>query len=307
MKTQQPHFPWKSFLHPRYAFSWLGVGTLWLISKLPYALAIRIGQAIGIGAYAFAKKRRHITEVNLALCFPELSAEQQQQLCKNSFMSVGIGLIEMALAWWKPIQKLTPLLHIKGIEHLHAALNSQQGLLILGAHFTTLDLVGRLLSSQYALCVTYRNTKDPLFDAMMQYKRETFFSASINRHDIRQFIRILKNKGMVWYAPDQDYGAKHSVFAPFFGIPAATITATSRLTKLGKALILPCFQNRLPNNQGYLIEFQPVLQHYPSEDEVIDATRINQILEQAILRCPEQYLWQHRRFKTRPNGSPRLY
>jgi len=300
-------FPWQRFLHPKYWLSWLAMAILWLISLLPYRFALQIGHILGLGGYWFAGKRRHITEVNLELCFPQLSAKQRHKLCKDCFISVGDGIVEMALAWWKPANQLAPLVQLKGLEHLEAALNKQHGILILGAHFTTLDLIGRLISLQNKFSVTYRNTKDPLFDAMMQYKRDQIFASSINRIDIRQFVKTLKNKGAVWYAPDQDYGARHSVFAPFFGVPAATITATARLAKMGDAIILPCFQSRLPNYQGYLIEFQPLVENFPSGDDVQDATRINQIIEQAILRCPEQYLWQHRRFKTRPEGQPRPY
>jgi len=300
-------FPWRQFVHPRYWLSWIGLAVLWLISQLPYCYAMRIGHAIGKMGYWLVPKRRHITEVNLQLCFPELTPVARISLCKASFAAVGEGMIEMALAWWAPPSKLEPLLHLQGMEHYEDAVKQQRGLLIVGAHFTTLDLIGRLISLRFEFCITYRETKDPLFNALMKFKRETFFTASVDRHDIRQFVKIIKNKGLIWYAPDQDYGAKYSVFAPFFGVPAATITATSRLAKMSNALILPCFQRRLPNYQGYVVEIHPAVENFPSGDEIVDATRINALIEQAIRKCPDQYLWQHRRFKTRPEGQARPY
>jgi len=291
----------------RYWPTWLSLAALRLINPLPYSAQIKIGQVIGYFAQFISRRRRHITEVNIRLCFPELSKKEQQRLVSQSFASIGAGVIEMGLAWWAPIKKLNKLYTMSGLEHLQHAFSKGNGVIILGAHFTTLDLIGRLSSMNYPFSVTYRSAKNELINKIMQRKREEFFVESIDRHDMRRFIKVLKSNGAIWYAPDQDYGRKHSVFAPFFGVSAATIKATARLARISGASILPCFQYRLPDGQGYRIEVQPPIANFPSGDDVADATKINQLLEAAIRKCPDQYLWQHRRFKTRPAGESRPY
>lgn len=297
----------KSFYTPRYWPTWLGLGLLRIVNQLPHSIQIKTGQGLGYLAQFISRRRRHITLVNIQLCFPELSKKEQKKLVSQSFASIGAGVIEMGLAWWAPMRRLDKLYTITGLEHLEPAFSKGKGIIVLGAHFTTLDLIGRLSSMNYPFSVTYREMKNQLVNKIMKEKREGMFVESIDRHDIRRYLKILKNNGALWYAPDQDYGRKHSVFAPFFGVPAATIKATARLARLSGATVLPCFQYRLPDGKGYRIEIQPPLSNFPSDDDVADATKVNQILEAAIRKCPDQYLWQHRRFKTRPEGEKRPY
>lgn len=299
--------PWWHFCHPRYWPTWLLLGVLRVLVLLPYVWILKIGQKIGGIGYYFAKKRRHITEVNLRLCFPHIDEKTRTLWVKECFMSTGIGVLEMAMSWWWPLQRLRGLITFKGEEHLQAAINTQRGVLALGSHFTTLDLIGRLMALDHEFYVTYRNTKNRCIDALMQGKRQEVYAGSIHRHDIKRLLRVLKNKGVVWFAPDQDYGRKHSVFAPFFGVPAATLSATARIAQMTGAVVLPSVQYRLPDGKGYLIEVLPAIENFPSSDPVIDATRINQYVEYAILQVPTQYLWQHRRFKTTPDGGKGPY
>jgi KDO2-lipid IV(A) lauroyltransferase len=297
----------RPFLSPRYWPTWLGLGALWLVTQLPYRVQLTLGRWLGILSYYVLRYRRHIAEVNLRLCFPELTDKARKKLLKENFASVGMGAFEMAMSWWTPVKKFENMITIHGKENYAQALSKGKGTIFVGGHFTSLDLIGKLTTDELALDVMYRPSKNKLIDTLLQRQRENSFAASIDRNNLRGMLRQLAKNRTVWYAPDQDYGRKYSVFAPFFGVNAATITATARLAKLSGAAIVPAFQYRLPNRQGYEVIIHPPLENFPSGDDVQDATRINQILETAIRHAPEQYLWQHRRFKTRPIGEKGVY
>lgn len=296
-----------NFLGPKYWLTWFWLGLLRSFCWLPYRWQMAVGRGIGWLGYWLAPSRRHIAEVNLKLCFPDWPQAKRQEIVKANFTSSGMGIVEMGLAWWLPQRKLAAITHFVGTEHLEAARKSGRGVLLIGGHFTTLDLVGRLLAEHYPIGVTYRASKNKLVNEIMTRSRERRFHLSIDREEVRKFVRALKAEEIIWYAPDQDYGRKVSVFAPFFGVPAATITATARLARLTDAVLIPMRQYRLPNGKGYEIEFAPPIENFPTGDDVEDATIINQVIEAGILKAPEQYMWLHRRFKTRPKGEQRPY
>ncbi len=295
------------FVAPRYWPTWLGLGMLRLLALLPFAWQVRIGAALGCLALRFSPHRCHVTRVNLDLCFPELDAGQRHTLLLKHFESLGIGMLETALSWWGAPGRLRPLTHIEGLEHLHAALAHGKGVILLSAHFTTLEIGGRLLAQHAPFHVMYREHKNPLFEAVMKRARERHYDKAIERSDIRGMLRSLKDNHPVWYAPDQNYGREHSTFVPFFGIPASTITATSRLARMSGAAVVPFFQERLPGGAGYRLRLQPALENFPGDDLEQDTQRVNAVIEAEIRRVPEQYLWTHRRFKTRPPGEADVY
>jgi KDO2-lipid IV(A) lauroyltransferase len=295
------------YLHPRHWFTWLGLGALWLLTRLPYATQLQLGAMLGTLMYHFSPKRRHVTRTNIKLVFPDLSDTEQQQLVRRTFRSVGISLLEVPLSWWGSDRKLAPLCEIEGVEHLQGALQEGRGVILLSAHFTCLEIGGRLLSQHQPFAVMYKRHRNPLFEAVMKHSRELHFQAAIQRHDVRGLVRALKQNKACWYAPDQDFGPRHSVFAPFMGINAATLAAPSRLAKMSGARVVPFFPMRRSDGRGYRLTILPPLDNFPSDDEVADATRINAIIEQQVRRAPDQYLWLHRRFKTRPQGEPGLY
>lgn len=292
---------------PRYWPTWIGLGLLRALTGLPFTWQLAIGRTLGRIALRFSAHRRHITAVNLELCFPELDCVQRHDLLVRHFESVGIGLLEIALSWWSPPQKLQPLVQIEGLEHLHAALARGKGVILLSAHFTTLEIGGRLLAQYAPFHVMYREHKNAAFESVMKHARATHYEKVIERSDIRGMLRSLKDNHAVWYAPDQNYGREHSVFVPFFGIAASTITATSRLAHISGAAVVPFFQERLEANAGYRLSLQPALENFPSDDVEQDTQRINTIIETQIRRVPAQYLWTHRRFKTRPPGEADVY
>tara|TARA_R110000782_G_scaffold108382_11_gene196927 strand:- start:602 stop:1426 length:825 start_codon:yes stop_codon:yes gene_type:complete len=259
--------------------------------------------------FIFMPGRRRVAEINLALCFPQWSDERRAQVLRDNFESNGIALFETAMAWWWPSDRLRRLARVDGLEHLQQAAAAGQGVVLISLHFTTLELGAALLGQRVTIDGMYREHRNPVFDLVQRRGRERHNAdaRAIEREDVRAMLKSLRAGRAIWYAPDQDYGRKASVFVPFFGVMAATVTATSTFARLGKAQVVPFIQTRLPDGQGYLLTVHPPLTDFPVGDEVADALRINQWIEQVILQQPEQYMWVHRRFKTRPEGQERLY
>ena len=285
---------------PRYWPTWAGLMLLWLGAKLlPYGLALRLGGLLGRLGCRLIPRRRHIAEVNLQLCYPELSEAERSRLVRRHFESLGVGLLTSGFAWWASDAKLRPLVRIEGLEHLEQAIAQGHGAILLGAHFTDLEISGRLMSLHHPCAVMYRRHENPVIERAFSRNRQYRFTAVIPRDDIRLVVRTLRNNHAVWYAPDQSFRGPNSTLAPFFGIPAATNTGTSRLAKVAHAPVLLFIGYRLPGSQGYRLVIQPPLADFPTDDPQADATRINGLIEQAIRVAPEQYLWIHRRFKKR--------
>ncbi|TXH97633.1 MAG: lipid A biosynthesis lauroyl acyltransferase [Pseudomonas sp.] len=304
----RPHFR-AYFLHPRFWLLWLGLGLLWLVVQLPYRVLLVLGRGLGVLMYRVAGERRYIAERNLELCFPNLNAAEREQLLKANFAALGIGFFETAMGWWWAKSRLARLGHIEGLEHLQQIQQQGQGVILMALHFTTLELGAALLGQVQTIDGMYRQHKNPLFDFIQRRGRERHNAdaTAIERDDIRAMLRVLRAGRAIWYAPDQDYGPKQSIFVPLFGIPAATVTATSKFARLGKARVVPFTQERLADGSGYRLVIHPPLADFPGASEEADCRRINQWIEEAVRRNPEQYLWVHRRFKTRPVGEPRLY
>lgn len=296
-----------AFLHPRYWLLWLGLGLLRLLSLLPYSLLMRLGRGLGWLMYRLASTRRKIAARNLQLCFPEMAAAERKHLLRENFASTGMTFFEMAISWWWPAARLRRLGTVEGLEHLRHAEAEGQGVILMALHFTTLEMGGALLSQQQAMYGMYRPHKNLLFDYIQRCGREQRLLGAIERDEVRGMLKLLRAGAAVWYAPDQDYGAQRSVFVPLFGVPAATVTATSKFARLGRARVIPFLQTRLADGSGYKVVVYPPLADFPGESEEADCLQINQWIEMAIRQQPEQYLWAHRRFKTRPPGEATLY
>ncbi|KKO09801.1 hypothetical protein LCGC14_0033000 [marine sediment metagenome] len=296
-------------LHPRYWPLWLGLGLLWLVIQLPYATILSIGRLLGWAMYHVMTERRMIAATNLQLCFPHFTEDRREQLLRDNFASNGIALFEMAMAWWWPRKRLAKLAHVEGLEHLQRAAAAGQGVLLMSLHFTTLEIGAALLGQKATIDGMYREHANSAFDFIQRKGRERHNADAIavEREDVRSMLKSMRSGRAIWYAPDQDYGRKASIFVPLFGVQAATVTATGTFARLGKAQVIPFTQTRLPNAQGYRLTIHPPLNDFPAGDEQVDALRINQWIETAILEQPEQYMWVHRRFKTRPEGMARPY
>lgn len=294
--------PLRPYFAPRFWPTWLLYGFLRAIAILPFKVQFAIGKVLGKLSLLIARDRREACEININLCFPELSDAQKAALVRKTFISNGIGLVEIAIAWFTNPKRFKGKVDITGIENLDAAKSKGKGVLLVGAHFSTLEM-GGFLYPQGEIDATYRPNANPLFNAIMYNGRMRNVEGVFDRKNIRQALRSLKAGRVLWYAPDQDYGAKNSVFAPFFGVPAATITATSRFAKFNDSEIIFYSHYRKDDGSGYEINFSEPLTGYPTGNDVEDATIINSHIEAAIRQRPDQYLWLHKRFKTQAAGK----
>lgn len=295
------------FLHPRYWAVWMGYGCLWIVVRLPHAWRIRVGNGLGLLGYRIAGSRRHIVEANLRSCFPSLDDSEFEKLAKAVFKSGGVSIIETAISWLGQRDSVLSRCTFDGLDHLKQAHKKGRGVILLGVHMSTLDIAGALMASEAQVDVMYRANKNPLIEFLMTSRRGRLFPHTIERGDIRAVIKNLKAGHIVWYGPDQDYGARNSVFVPFFGIEAATTTAPSRLAKITGASVIPFAHYRENGGATYRIEMLPPLEDFPGASFEADAIRVNELTERAIRKYPEQYWWFHRRFKTRPEGEASFY
>ncbi|MEK7322114.1 MAG: LpxL/LpxP family Kdo(2)-lipid IV(A) lauroyl/palmitoleoyl acyltransferase [Pseudomonadota bacterium] len=295
------------FLSPRYWPTWLVLGLMWCLAQLPFRAQMTLGRGLGRLLNIVGGRRRHIAEVNLRLCLPELNENERRRILSKHLESVGLALVETAMSWFTPTEKLRPRVQVEGLEHLQAAYAQGKGAIVLMGHFTTMELIARLMAMHTPLHATYRQHKNPLYQHFQEAAHRRYCAAIVPHTDMRAMYRALQKNQALWYAPDQNYAGKLSGFAPFFGVPAATITATSRIAQTSGAPVIPLLAQRLPGAAGYRLTLQPPLADYPSGDLIADATRINQTIEAQVRHIPEQYLWVHRRFKTRPPGEPDVY
>jgi KDO2-lipid IV(A) lauroyltransferase len=282
------------------------MGILRLLSLLPFSVQLGIGRQLGRLAQQLLSRRVHIARTNIRLCFPGLSPEQQKQLLRKHFEAIGMGIFETAHSWWGSDEQLKSRVEIEGLEHIQHAKAGGSGVLVVTGHFSTTELAGQMLCLFNRTGAMYRPMKNPLMDLLLLRGRGRRMGSIIPRDDIRTMTRCLRRGEAIYYAYDQNYGLDHALFMPFFGIPAATITTTSRFAAMGKAVVLPCFPLRRADGT-YLIKVHPPLERFATGDDGQDTLRINALLEQAILEAPEQYFWIHRRFKTRPEGEPPVY
>lgn len=305
--TQLPSFN-RSLLHPRYWPTWLGIGLLYLIVLLPYPGIYRIGTTLGRLAMVLMKRRVAIADRNLALCFPDMPKQERAALLVNNFESLGMGLMETGMAWFWPDWRIARWFHVKGLEHIQALRDEKRGVLLIGLHFLTLELGARIFGMQNPGIGVYRPNDNPLIDWLQTWGRMRSNKTMLDRKDLKGMIRALKQGEIIWYAPDHDYGPRSSVFAPFFAVEkVATTIGSYLLAKAAKPAIVPFVPRRLPNGQGYELLIQPPEQDVPLDDEVATASWMNKIVEQNVLLALDQYMWLHRRFKTRPVGEPSLY
>ncbi|WP_107915588.1 LpxL/LpxP family Kdo(2)-lipid IV(A) lauroyl/palmitoleoyl acyltransferase [Luteibacter sp. OK325] len=295
-------------LAPRQWAAWIGVGFIWLIAHLPFRLLMRLGRLSGRLALHLNPERRRIAATNIALCFPELAPAEQTALVRANLCDVGMMLAEFALGWMGSDRAIANVpVTVDGLEHLEAARAAGRGVLLVGGHFSHLELSARLVSSRIRIAGMYRRMDSEVFEFAVLRSRLHYADAMFDKDDIRGTVRYLKKGGTLWYAPDQDMRSKDNVFVPFFGVRAATITATHHLARLSGALVIPFYHRRLPDDTGYAMRLGAPLADFPSDDAELDTARVNAQIEGMAREAPEQYLWVHKRFKTRPPGEPKIY
>jgi len=298
----QPESP--SLYSPRHWPSWLAIGLLRLLVLLPWPLLMAVGGGIGRLIGVFAKRRAHIADINLQLCYPDMRPEARKKLIRENFAAMGKGLMEVGMGWWwshKRVEKR--LVAVQGEENLPP--DDGRGTIFLTAHFSSLELSGRYLGHRSTSHAMYRPNENPVIQEMFERHRTRHTVGIISRDDVRSMIKALKAGEGVWFAPDQNFAHKGGVFADFLGVPAATNTATSRFAGMTKSRVIPFVLFRV--NGGYTLLIEPALDDFPSDDVTNDTQRINDIYSKWAEQAPEQYNWIHRRFKTRPDNIPSPY
>jgi KDO2-lipid IV(A) lauroyltransferase len=285
----------------------LAVAALWLLHFLPLPVLAAIGNALGTAIYPFARERRRVCLTNLSRCFPDMPEHERVALAKRHFRAFTRCVLERVILWWAPRERIMRLVRFAGKEHLQALYGKP--LILLAPHFVALDAGCTRIISEFDIAGIYSKQKSSVFDALLLTGRTRFGNQlAISRQEgVRAAVAAIKANRPFYYLPDQDYGARDSVFVPFFGVPTATVTGLSRLAKLTGARVLPCVSRMLPGGAGYELRCYPAWENFPSDDPIADTRRMNAFIEECVREMPEQYFWTHKRFKTRPPGEPKWY
>jgi KDO2-lipid IV(A) lauroyltransferase len=293
--------------HPSFFPSWIVVFILKCIAWLPMSGKHRIAQWLGRFIYRRMKSRSQVTRTNIRACFPELNEAQQETLVRDSFVSTAEGCLEMLHLWWRDVTPYIEKMTVIGKEHLEDAHSRGTGVLLIGGHFGIIDLTLPLVGSQLKRPgYMYRANNDPVIDRMIEGGRNRHFEIeSFGKYQLKEMIDFLADGGEVWYAPDQDFGRRCDQFVPFFGVNTGCISTPSWIAKESGATVLHVAPFRLPNGH-FEVVFSPVFEGF-GDDPYRDAINWNTALESAIRRHPEQYLWLHKRFKTRAPGETNIY
>jgi KDO2-lipid IV(A) lauroyltransferase len=293
-------------LGPRTWPTWLGIAAMALLARLPWSLQRGLGRMLGNGLRHLLGGRRRIAERNLALCFPELDAAARTRLLREHFAALGIGLFEFARAWWGSIAPLRQGLQVEGLEHMTAARAGGRGVIVISGHFTTLEVCGRLMCDYVPLAGMYRPHAQAAMEWAVKRGRLRYAAAMFGREELRPALRHLKQGGLLWFAPDQDTRRGDSVFVPFFGRPASSLTSTHQLARLSGAAVL-AFAHVRRADGGYTLRLSPAFADFPSADPIADTAQVMAAIETMARAAPAQYLWIHRRFKRQPGGGEDLY
>jgi KDO2-lipid IV(A) lauroyltransferase len=292
---------------PRYWLTWVFLGWLRFSAALPWRTSIKLHKFLGRVAGGLLSGRLRIVRRNLEICFPHLQPHEIESLARRHFENVAAFLPEMANTWFGSADRIAHLFRIEGVEHLRAALAKGNGVMLFSGHFTTLEICVPIIKTMVPLyAFMFRARHNPLVNAMQRRGRQRAAHASFGNNDVRAMLRMLRKNAVVWYAPDQAPGSGGELLS-FFGEPAMTNTATSRLARVSGAAVVPLFFMRLPDDSGYVLRFHAPLDNLPSGDAVRDTARLTAVLEDFVRECPEQYFWTHRKFKSRPADLPDAY
>jgi len=282
---------------------------LWIFQRLPLALQARVGNAIGRLGFHLVASRRRVALRNLELCFPEVSSAERERLAKEHFRWLGRSLLERGLLWYASPERLRTIIHVEGDVHL--AERSERPVMWLTPHFMGLDFAGAsiLLFQKRKGIGIYQEQSNEVMNEALRRGRLRFGNAEIFARDDagRALVRAIRQGDGFFNLPDMDFGIRDAAFVPFFGVPTATLLAPSRMARALNMIVQPVIAEILPGGQGYRVRYEAPWRDFPSDDAVADSARLNRWIEGEIRKNPAQYLWVHRRFKTRPPGEPSLY
>ena len=285
----------------------IAIFLLWLLHFLPLPVLAALGRGLGVLIYLLVRERRHVALTNLGRCFPEWDERTRKRMARLHFQAFGRSFIEHGLLWWSGKKRLQRLIRVEGVEHWQAV--AGRPVIWLAPHFVGLDMGGTRIITEWRGASVYSHQKDPVLDRVLLRGRTRFVKPVLfSRQDgIRPVVRALREGLPLYYLPDMDLGGRDSIFVPFFGVPAATVTALSRVARLAGAVIVPAVTRQLPGGAGYVLRFYPAWSGFPTEDLAADARRMNAFIEDRVREMPEQYFWLHKRFKTRPPGEAKFY
>ncbi|MGF1687370.1 LpxL/LpxP family Kdo(2)-lipid IV(A) lauroyl/palmitoleoyl acyltransferase [Photobacterium japonica] len=306
-KSTSPRFSW-TFLTPRNWPTLLLILTMYLISWLPYTWLRRLGQGIGRTAMRLMKKRRFTIERNLALCFPDMSTAEREAIIKQNIDNAGLALFETAMAWFWSDARVNRHVRIEGMEYMEQLEREGKGVVCIAVHSMNLELGARAFGIHKSASGVYRPNNNPCYDYFQHKGRSRSNRTLIDRRDVKGMLKALRNGARVWYAPDHDYGRRRATFAPLFAVEnACTTMGTSLLVDNSGCEVLSFTMVRESDSGQYVIRISPTYADFPRDQPEEAAAYVNKIVESSIMQAPEQYMWLHRRFKTRPEGEPSLY
>ncbi|MFV1992356.1 MAG: lysophospholipid acyltransferase family protein [Acidiferrobacterales bacterium] len=297
------------YLHPRYWSNWLGLLVMLIISLLPFRVIVFLGSLLGKLLFMFSRSRKHIVLRNLERCFPQWNNEQRLKIARQNFIATGRAFVETSIAWWLPAQRLQSLMNSRGEHHIDQAVAENKRIILLIGHFCSLEMAAMYFASARTVVTIYKPPHNKLMDAFIRNRRLRYGMGTLLRvsDGLKPAIRALKRGEIFIYLPDQNAGRRNGMFVPFFGIQASTFSVLGKMTKLTDAVVLPCYIRQLPAGQGYELTIEPPLDNFPSGDDYQDTLRVNTEIEKEVKEIPDQYLWVHRRFKTRPEGEKEFY
>ena len=307
-KLPQPNFK-LSFLLPKYWPTWLGVFILYSITWLPYKWQLSLGRGIGRLLIKIGSKRKHVAETNLKLCFPNMSEEDRRIMLVKNFENTGIALLETGMGWWWPSWRVNSKFTVRGIEHIDKAQKEGNGVLLLCMHYLSAEINLRGIGFTHPMVLFYRPHNNQLMEFFQYRGRGQSNKAMLGKRDVKGLLKALDDGDACIYLPDQDYGRNRSLFVPFFNVKeTASTTGTLLFARQENVKTMMIIPTRNEDGSGYTIEVKPPLENFPTDNDEADLIRVNQELEKAIMMKPAQYMWLHRRFKTRPNkDDPSLY
>jgi KDO2-lipid IV(A) lauroyltransferase len=297
-------FRYYHFLSPKFWPTWLAIGGLYVMAWLPWSAKLFATKVLSKLVKRFVKSRYNTLVTNIHLCFPNLTDAEREALIEQTLFSNVLGLFETAHAWCRGTKGIN--IEVEGLENFEKAQKDERGILVLSAHFSMLDLGAAIFGSVIKSGTIYRKHDNPLFNYFMTRSREKYVDYTLARKDIKGMIRKLRSGENLAYLPDQDFGRKRSIFIPFMGVPTATITMTSQIAEAGNAQVLPVSAYRKGTTNSYVLQLHPPMD-IPTENHEEDAVLWTNWLENCVKDHPEQYLWLHKRFKTRPEGEPSVY
>ena len=277
---------------------------MWAVRLLPLSVSSRISAGVGAILFWLIPERRRVTRINLAKCFPRKSAEERETLARAHFRAFTRAFIEQGILWWSSKERIRELVALEGLENLGGHART----IVFAPHFVGFEATLARLALDFPVSMMYSRQKDPLFEARLYKGRTRFGGVMLPRQaGIKSGIEIIESGTLYYYLPDLDFGPNRSVFVPFFGVPAATVTGLAYIARTTGAAVVPCVTRMLPGGGGYVARLYPAWSDFPSGDDHADARRMMAFVEERVLEMPEQYFWLHKRFKTRPEGEPRFY